>query len=248
MSLHDFQTRFLDAVKSADEPTNHGGFGFGIGIYRNNYRGQLRGALRDTFRHVLLWLGDDAFEAAAEAQIRNSPPTSWTLDAYGRDFPALLRQLYPQDPEVHELAWLDLAMSNAFVTADAVPVAPSHLARISWDRVRLRFVPLQLSEAATNASEIWIALEEGKMPPPARRLDRRGGYLVWRSGYVPRFRFAQPREYRSLCELYLGIQFDRVCSLLEAEIGRSEAIEAIGQILGRWLAEGIIAGVEPGPQ
>ena len=64
------------------------------------------------------------------AHVARVPPSSWTLDAYPRDFPATLAPLYPDDPEVAELAVLELALAEAFVGADAAgPIAPTQAAR-----------------------------------------------------------------------------------------------------------------------
>jgi len=246
MRLVDLQRNFFDAVRAAEEPSA-GDAAVGMRIYRNNYREQLAATLRDSFAHVRLWLGEDAFDAAADAQILQSPPSSWTLDDYGRDFPALLRKLYPDDAEVAELAWLDLVMSQAFVTADTIPIGPQELAGVRWESARIHFGPLHLSEAATNAAEIWHALERGTMPPAAQQLPQRAGYLVWRSGFTPLFRRAELREYRLLSRLYLGAAFGQACSAIEAETSAEEAVGVIGEILGRWLSDGLVAGVAYAP-
>jgi hypothetical protein len=233
----------LDAVRSSEEPAQIAGFGPGFRIYRHNYRAQLLSVLRETFNRVRLWLGDDAFDAAAQTQILKSPPSSWTLDAYGRDFPAVLKKLYPKDPEVAELAWLDLAMADAFVTADVQPLGVEALADVDWDGAHIDFVPLQRSRAATNAAHIWMALDGGVMPPAATSLERSGGYLVWRSGYVPRFRLAEAREFRAVDALNLGKSFDEVCAQIEAEAGMEQAIGIIAAMLRQWLADGMVARI-----
>jgi hypothetical protein len=56
-------------------------------VHQNNYRLQLIACLTESFTYTRGWIGGEAFEAAAAAHIDRVPPSSWTLDAYPRDFP-----------------------------------------------------------------------------------------------------------------------------------------------------------------
>ena len=118
MTLQELQRRFCESVR--DDHPFHGLpiNGDGLGVYRNNYREQLRSSLRTAFPYLTLWLGDSEFDRAAEAHIALHFPNSWTLDHYGYDFPATVEALFPEDPEVPELAWLDWAMAEALVADD----------------------------------------------------------------------------------------------------------------------------------
>jgi hypothetical protein len=85
------------------------------------------------------------------------------------------------------------------------------------------------------------------MPPPGRRRGRRGGYVVWRAGYKPRFRVAEVREYRALSALYLGVPFAHVCASIERQVGQGRAIDTAGRMLGRWISDGLVARVLTSP-
>ncbi len=87
----------------------------GLGVYRNNFRAQLAGCLEESFERTRQWIGGEAFHEAVVRHVERVSPSSWTLDAYPRDFPATLALLYPDDPEVAQLAKLELALANAFV-------------------------------------------------------------------------------------------------------------------------------------
>jgi hypothetical protein len=77
----------------------------GLAVYLNNYRGQLMTCLSESFATVRAWLGEAAFDAAAAMHIDRLPPHNWTLDAYSLEFPDTIDALYPEDPEVGELAY-----------------------------------------------------------------------------------------------------------------------------------------------
>ena len=110
----------------------------GLRIYQNNYRAQLAACLEESFEHTRDWIGAEAFHQAIVTHVDRVPPSSWTLDAYSRDFPATLALLYPADREVIELAWLDMALGEAFVAADAATLTAEDLAGVDWDHAVLR--------------------------------------------------------------------------------------------------------------
>lgn len=244
MRLLRLQSDFSDGLRSQGSSALPLVLGSGFEIYRNNYRSQLQRVLADTFKHLQLWLGEDAFRRAADTHIHRSSPASWTLDAYGHDFPDTLEKLHPADREVVELAWLDLAMAQAFVAADAEPLKADNVADVHWEQARIRFVPsLRLAEARSNAADIWAALESEVMPPVASELPKVAGFVVWRISLAPRFRLVDALEHRAMQWLCSGATFGAVCARIEAEIGPSRAVEAAGQMLASWLASDLIARI-----
>ncbi len=125
----------------------------GLRVYQNNYRAQLAACLEESFEHTRDWIGGEAFHRAIVAHVDRVPPSSWTLDAYARDFPATLAILYPADPEVAELAWLEMALGEAFVAADADALAADDLAAVDWDRAVLRLTGAQCVPAMAISSK-----------------------------------------------------------------------------------------------
>ncbi|KQX20707.1 MULTISPECIES: HvfC/BufC N-terminal domain-containing protein [unclassified Sphingomonas] len=215
----------------------------GLAVYQNNYRAQLVACLEEAFERVHAWLGDGAFRAAAAAHIDAAPPGHWTLDAYPSGFVATLAALYPDDPEVAELGWLDHALADAFAGPDAEPLALDVAAAIDWDAAVLPLSPtLAIADATTNAAAIWSALSAGEMPPPARRLDEPAALIVWRQGYAPCFRTIDARERRLLAQARAGRTFGDLCASLTDELGARGGIAAAGAVLGQWLRDGLIVG------
>ena len=172
-------------------------------------------------------------------------PSSWTLDAYPRDFPATLGILYPDDPEIAELAWLDLALGEAFVAADAVALGTDDLAGIDWDRAILHVTPtIDLGALTTNATAIWSALAGDDTPPAVEFLPEPGAILVWRDGQVSRFRAIDQYERQALLSVRAGLPFAELCVAMVDAFGEDQGIARAGQLLGQWLADGMIVGIE----
>jgi Putative DNA-binding domain len=221
----------------------------GLAVHLNTYRSQLLSCLGETFGAVRAWLGDTAFEAAAAIHVDRVPPSSWTLDAYARDFPETLDDLYPADPEVGELARLERVLAEIFTAADCSPVAPgtldqAHWAQVDWDRTVLQLVPtFTLLAVTTNAAAIWSAIRDGAPPPPVASLDVPTQLVLWRNGFTPNFRCLDPAEAAALEQVSGGMTFGALCALLVERYGAADGPRLAGAWLGQWLCDGLIARV-----
>jgi hypothetical protein len=209
-----------------------------IGVYHHAYRAQLLNCLRDTFDKTWSWLGDDRFEAAARAHIEAHPPSGWTLNVYGEGFDRSLASLYPDDPEIAELAGLEWRLRRAFDGPDAEPVDPSELGAIDWDNAILHAVPtLALGRVTTNCAALWSALAEGVAPPAAERLPEPAAIRIWRLGPSSRFRSIGLAEEQALRLVLAGARFAEICERIAHDSAE------IGQIFGLWLQDGLIAAI-----
>jgi hypothetical protein len=220
----------------------------GLRVYRNNYRSQLIACLETSFPMTLAWLGGEAFDRMCEHHVRQVPPSSWTIDAYAAQFPLTIRALYPNDLEVGELAWIEWALSEAFVRPDQRALSPEDMATVDWDRARLELSSsILLAEAATNAGAIWSALASGAAPPAARSLEEAAALLVWRAGFEARFRTIDALEHDALQSLRAGASFEALCETLVHARGAEEGVGAAANLLGRWIGDGLIVGVDDDP-
>lgn len=220
------------------------GGGPGLDVYLNNYRSQLVGALESSFPQLRRWLGETAFLAAAARHIDASPPSAWTLDAYGEDFPATIAALYPDDTECTELASLEWALAAAFTTPDINPLSAESLGAVDWETARLAFVPdLALLPVTTNAAALWQSLVAGAVPPPAQRLPAPGAVLLWRDGFNPSFRTIEQAEAEAILQLEAGMPFGTLCAHLAAEHGEQTGAAIAGGWLGAWLRDRVLAAI-----
>jgi hypothetical protein len=217
----------------------------GLTVYQNNYRAQLVGCLEEAFPRVRQWIGEEAFLAAAIAHIDDHPPHAWTLDAYAVDFGQTLATTFPNNPDVHELAWIEQALSEAFVAPDAEPLTPEALANVDWDAARLRLAPSLVSHVATtNAEGIWSALWEETDPPESEMLEAPAGLIVWRKGYTSRLRQVDALERDALRQLQDDGSFAAFCELLVGRLGDTEGVARAGALLAQWLGSELIVGIE----
>ena len=240
----DFQTWLVKAESSASLGDDARAMA-GLAVYQNNYRAQLVGCLEQSYPQLRAWIGDEAFRTAAITHIDRHPPHAWTLDAYAEGFDCTLLALFPDNPDVHELAWVEHALGAAFVAQDAQAVPFDALAQIDWDTALLSITPSFRSiVATTNAEQIWSALWEGQAPPDSAMLEQPVGLLVWRRGYTSCLKQVDAIEREALLQLHASGSFAGLCDWLVERLGETEGVAKAGELLANWLASELITGID----
>lgn len=248
---HSFMAALLDEERML--PADWGGHhAVGLAIYRNNYRTAIVEALRSTFERTQRLVGESAFRRAATHHVIVNPPSSWTLDMAGEGFDETCRQLFAEDPEVAEIAWLEWAMHRAFVARDTVPLSAqaftgicASLVDTDWEDLRLAFVPgLTLAPVCHDLSRLWPSLNGADEEPTILSLETPHYALVWRQGECPVFVLKSDIEARMLAALESGATWGDACAILVGALGEDGAVVEAGQMLGQWLSQGLICGID----
>ena len=256
MTLATLQSDFLSYILQEDKglPASwNERMAEGLAIYRNAYRARLVEALRETYPKTATWVGDAAFEAAAAHHLISHPPGHWNLDEAGRGFANTLMELFENDAEVAELAWLEWAMHQAFVVADGDPLDAQRFAETTsdfspngWENLRLRFVPgLQQRAVGTDLQRLYKAFASGSQPGESalQTLTEPKHCLVWRENLTPVFCLLDTVEGEALLSMRSGSSYGEVCTRLADSLGEGEAIRHGGAMLGHWLALGLVSAV-----
>ncbi|MXO91790.1 HvfC/BufC N-terminal domain-containing protein [Pontixanthobacter aquaemixtae] len=250
----EFMAQLLDEERALPESwtDRHAA---GMDIYRNAYRARLVDALRDTYNRTAKWVGEDAYRQAAAHHIITRPPNSWTLDHAADGFPDTLRELFRSNPEVAELGWLEWAMHQAFVAADAEPLDAAGLGEIAagfaeedWANMRLTFLPgTDQLPIAHDIGVLWRALGEDSREEDGESPDFSAAEplhcVVWREGIKPVFMQVKDAEGRALQMMRDGATYGGMCEALIEMLGEEDAVARAGAMLGRWLHNGLIASV-----
>ncbi|MES2351748.1 MAG: DNA-binding domain-containing protein [Pseudomonadota bacterium] len=240
----DFQTWLVAAEPSASIGTDARAMA-GLAVYQNNYRAQLVGCLEQSYPRLRAWIGEEAFRTAAITHIDRHPPHAWTLDAYADGFDRTLVALFPDNPDVYELAWIEHALSATFIAPDARPLALEGLAQVDWDKAVLSVAPSFMSAVAiTNAEQIWSALWAEETPPESEMLARRVGLLVWRRGYTSCLKQVDALEHEALLRLQACGSFTELCDWLVERLGEAWGVTRAGELLASWLASELITGID----
>ena len=258
-TLADRQAAFMAQVLN-DEAPLPAGWGDrhaqGMNVYRGNYRSSVIEALKSTYEKTEQWVGEAAFQRAAAHHLITNPPSTWTLDDAGSGFDATCAELFRNDPEVAELAWLEWAMLQAFTAENVRPLDAEGFAKQSagfgeeeWAKLRVTFLPCATARQVNHdLRSIWNALGEDEFERPQARHDTPHSVLVWCESERSTFMMGTAEEARAFKSAQAGTSYGEICMLLAGEDSSEEqmhdAAMRAGALLGRWLNEGLIALIE----
>jgi hypothetical protein len=135
-----------------------------LGIYRNTSIGTLITALRLAYPAIQRLVGADFFEGAAQEFMRETPPRSAWLDAYGEGFADFLERFPPAASLAYlpDVARLEVLVNRALHAPDADPLDLAQLACLDeTDAGDPQFVPhpsIGLICLPFPADTIWHAV------------------------------------------------------------------------------------------
>ncbi|WP_052135076.1 HvfC/BufC N-terminal domain-containing protein [Sphingomonas sp. 37zxx] len=226
----------------------------GMAVYRNAYRARLIDVLRDTFERTARLVGDDAFLQAAAHHLIMHPPTNWTIDLAGEGFAHTCAELFANDPDVAEVAWLEWEMHRAFTAADSEPLTLADFTAATadfhagqWDELRLALIPsIALRPVTHDLVRLWETLADPLQVSEVAKLRQPTWVLVWREGEQPAFGLVPQAEGLALAVLQRGGTFGGVCAALLNHADAADAAAMAAAMLLNWLEIGLIATIEAG--
>ncbi|MEL7188040.1 MAG: DNA-binding domain-containing protein [Pseudomonadota bacterium] len=257
--LAERQAAFMRAILDDGAPLPEGwgnSQSAGMAVYRGNYRSAVMDALASSFERTARYVGGDAFQQASMHHAITHPPSHWTIDAVGEGFDATCAQLFADNPEVAELAWLEWTMLNASRSADseAVQAAPFAEASVNfgdedWTSLMLTFQPRSAARIVEHdLAGMWRMLDEEAEETAELGPQQPRGVLVWREGERPTFLMVDPDNALAFSAMIEGANYGEVVGLLAGEEPDADSIQAAamkaGEALGLWLNEGLIASFQ----
>lgn len=249
VTLQDWQRRFKHGLLAPEVPPGVRDRGAAVaerfGVYVHAYRARLVEALRSNYPVLHRALGDDGFDALAQAYLQARPSPHASIRWFGDTLEDFAREeggaLLPH-PALLDLIRLEWALCLAFDAADAPLLAVSDLARVSPERwPALVFHPhpsARLIRLEWTVEPTWRALNEQPdaetVPPdPATHAT-----LVWRRELSPQFRSLEAAEAAALALLMAGASFGRLCE--SAAAGAEDPAARMAGWLQRWVADGVL--------
>ena len=231
----------------------------GMDVYRGNYRSALMDVLADTFERTRRYVGQQPFRQVSMHHIITHPPAGWTIDEAGEGFAQTCAELFRDNPEAGELAWLEWALRLLATAPDSAPLTAQDFAAASadfgdeeWSNLRLGFAPRATARLVGHDLEaLWRALGEegGEMPQVV--LPAPQCCLVWREGERPTFKLVEADHDAAFAAMAGGASYAEVIALLigedpepSAEAIQQAAMRA-GAMLGVWLNEGLVTALNP---
>ncbi len=258
-TLAERQAAFMRAILDEEAPLPEGwgnSQAAGMGVYRGNYRGALMDALANTFERTARYVGEGAFKQASAHHVIAHPPSGWTIDEAGEGFDTTCAELFGQNPEVAELAWLEWAMLQVSTAPDVQPLDPVGFGKVTaefgdedWMGLRVEFQPRAAATLVEhNLTGLWNALGEEGQDLPTLRLPAPRGCVVSREGERPTFMLVDPDSANAFSAMQSGASYGEIIAMLAGDAPGEEAIQQAamraGEMLGGWLQEGLIVGLK----
>jgi uncharacterized protein (UPF0276 family) len=217
-----------------------------LGIYHNAYRARLAEVLAESFSKTNLYMGSDAFNNDAIAFAVCQPPMARSLSLYGANFPAYLAALYPDNPELRELAQLDWDLRTCFdgpdvaaLTAETAQAGAGEQAA-PWLKWQAPLHPsVVLRAIGSNVTQIWRAIDADEEVPEVHLHTKSKSVAVWRKGLQPHFQTLDSDQATFLRCLQSGQSIEEAADALAWSDGLPDP-QRLGGWLQAWLADGLL--------
>jgi hypothetical protein len=216
-----------------------------LDVYANMYFYRILDVLRGEYPKLLLVLGDAAFHNLVTDYLVARRPAHPSLREAGARLPEFVatHALAGGRAWITDLARLERTHLELYdgpdadtLTRDAVASQPPE----SVPALVLRAIPSHAVLGSRFAvSEIWNTLAAGEAP--LTFAERRETLIVWREGIDVRHRSVDADEEPLLPLIRDGARFDAVCDVLLERVPPDIAPARAFQIVGRWIADGLLA-------
>lgn len=211
-----------------------------LGIYHHAYRARLAEVLADSFAKTNLYMGSDSFTEVATAFAVQHPPLTRSLGRYGANLPAYLGTLYPDNPELRELAQLDWDLRSRFDGADAPALEAGTAATSDWLNWPAPLHPsLLLRSVSSNVAQLWRAIDADEDVPEVHISNETKTLAVWRKELQPHFQTLDNDEAAFLQCLAQGQSIEDAAAAL-AETTTLNDPKTLGRWLQAWLENGLL--------
>jgi Putative DNA-binding domain len=219
-----------------------------IEIYASMYFYRLLDAIKEDFPATLAVLGQIHFHNLITGYLAVYPPCDPSINEASRDLaefaakaPSLAKWAF-----IADLIRLERAIVEVFLGPDARSLGPEAVIAIPptrWPSLRISVHPaLRVLSSEWRVEEIVHALErEQPLADPERRP---AAILVWRSNYSVNYRPLDELERTALSMIRSGFSFGDVCETAASHGGDYATPGAMSQMLSRWLADGLLVGLD----
>ncbi len=145
-------------------------------------------------------------------------------------------------PFIAELARLERAALEVFHAPDAAPLAAAAMRAVAppdWPAVMLRTQPaLEILDCAWKVDEVARAVEARRAWSEPQQAPV--SILVWRQNFQVYYRELDQTEVAALRVARDGASFAAICEAAAGAAPQGDAVETIGGLLARWLADGLL--------
>jgi hypothetical protein len=215
-----------------------------VNVYANAYFYRLLECLYEEFPATLAVVGSDNFSALIRGYLLSWPPTEPSIFYAGRYLPEFIsnHSLAGRWPFITDLTKLERTILEVFHSADAPPLSDECMRAIpprQWCSTKLETHPaVRILHNKWRVTEILNAVESGTgWNNPEHQQTT---VLVWRQRAQVSYRVVDKVESAALELTSRGASFADICEVIRGRAEGLNQVALIGQLLARWLNDGVI--------
>lgn len=219
-------------------------------VYTNAYRSRLIEVLEGDFPAVANAVGENSFDALAEAYIEAHPSRYFSLRDFGNHMADFLAHTtdYKDMPWLSELAKFERLLGQAFDAADAPILSAQDMAAVPADNwADLRFIlhpSVHRIDCIWGTPTMWKVLTDDTPKDVTAKAGESVAWLVWRQQLTTNFRSLDTDEQIALDAVRKGATFNDACISLSALMTEDDIPLHIATLLKGWITQGLISGIE----
>lgn len=223
-----------------------------VGIYQGMYLLRMEEALESDYPALKRFLGPRGFRALVRDYVASFPSRSYTLNRLGDHLPEFVLRAGGLRHRAfgHDLARLELALTQVFDEAETPPIRPEAVAAVpedQWPSARLRPIAAFRLLALRHPVNAYLETLRDKRRRRPRVHRKDGWVVVFRRDYsVYRLELSRA-AHGLLSELAAGRPLGAAVTAAVRQHGRRAASEtALYRWFRQWMASGMFRAVDLG--
>jgi hypothetical protein len=218
-----------------------------VGVYHGMYLMRMEEALETDYPVIRYHLGDRQFSHLVRDYVQSYPSTSYTLNRLGDHLPQFFldRPEWPQAAFLHDLARLELAMTEVFDERETPVLGAEELESVapeSWEQARLEPIAAVRVVAFKYSVLPHLSAFHNDRPTPGPR--RRASWVaVYRRDYsVLRLELSRA-EHDLLRDLIDGVPLGEALATAAAVQKSARQQQKIFRWFRTWISEGLFSAI-----
>jgi len=219
-----------------------------IGVYHGMYLMRMEEALETDYPVIRYHLGDHQFAHLVREYVQRYPSTSYTLNRLGDYLPQFFldESEWPQAAFLHDLARLELAMTEVFDEEETPVLGAAELEDVSpeaWEAARLQpIAAFRLLAFKHSVIPNLVAFHEDRPSPSPRR--RASWVALYRRDYsVLRLELSRA-EHDLLRAIVDGTPLGEALAVAAASSKSSRQQAKVFRWFRTWISEGLFTAIE----
>ena len=220
-----------------------------VSLYQGMYLLRMAEALKFDYPIVHAYLGAERFAELVKDYVAVHPSRSYTLNRLGDSLPEFIKGWAPAEDAgfLHDLARLELAVSDVFDAPESPTLRPEDVATIEPDAwVGATLAPTAALRVLAFTHPVAEALSAAKKGQPVQRVRRRAAWVaLYRKNYtVMRLDLTRP-EHDLLAALVSGVPLGLALEEATTSLKASERPDRVFGWFRTWIAQGLFSRVAP---